>query len=184
MDANSRSMSTRSTIKVGTLTPPPRTAKARNLPTKHRQRANQIRKDTICRKYGIVVDTSNDDPNAKLDLFIQNARQKSDLDNDVTRQKADQVREVDDLCSICKREVKHCDLGLQCDKCDSWKHSRCLGITDECYEELTKSDEKFFCGECRMDMPVNPNVPSVNHQVADVSKAIWEIKGPRNHLCH
>ena len=74
-------------MKADILTPPPRTAKARkdNLSTKHRQRANQIRKDTICRKYGIVVDPLNDDPDAKLDSFIQNARQKSDLEghNDV-----------------------------------------------------------------------------------------------------
>ena len=57
-------MSTRSTVQAGTLTPSPRTAKAEkdNLLTKHRQRANQIRKDTICWKYGIVVDTLNDDP--------------------------------------------------------------------------------------------------------------------------
>ena len=55
---------------------------------------------------------------------------------------------TDDVCSVCLRQVEDSDSGLQCDLCDTWKHSKCLGISDDNYDSLINSAEDFFCPAC------------------------------------
>ena len=70
---------------------------------------------------------------------------------------------ADQVCSICQRHVEDSDSGLQCDICDTWKNSNCLGISDDKYGSLINSAENFFCsclvggscGLCRMMMDKN-----------------------------
>ena len=56
--------------------------------------------------------------------------------------------QTDEVCSICLKHVEDSDSGLQCDVCDSWKHSQCLGVSDNEYDRLINSDEDFYCPTC------------------------------------
>lgn len=49
----------------------------------------------------------------------------------------------EDICTIC--EEKRNDSWIACDKCESWYHFWCVGITPE---TAPKEDEGFMCPKC------------------------------------
>ncbi len=75
----------------------------------------------------------------------------------------------DDTCSICHNNVGDDDLGLQCDNCDNWKHSTCLGLSDEEYDNLFTTEDVWECSDCAI-----PTVlPTFNEDDEDLAKVKW-----------
>ena len=43
-------------------------------------------------------------------------------------------------CTVCCRSVRSNQRTLQCDKCQLWSHTKCVGIVDSVYRELQVKD--------------------------------------------
>ena len=54
-------------------------------------------------------------------------------------------------CGSCKKPVKSNQHGIQCDSCDSWIHTRCLGMNNDEYQLLANSSCSWICPDC--DLP-------------------------------
>ena len=67
----------------------------------------------------------------------------------VNNQTGDEAIEEDDPnCPLCREEVEHRQQGIACDSCKLWYHRPCLYMTDEVYQELSASEESWFCMRC------------------------------------
>ena len=51
-------------------------------------------------------------------------------------------------CGVCSAPVKSNQRGIQCDVCANWLHTRCIGISNDLYEDLKLSDESWCCKQC------------------------------------
>ena len=54
-------------------------------------------------------------------------------------------------CGLCKKPVKSNQRGIQCDSCDTWIHTRCLGMNNDEYQLLANSSCSWICPDC--DLP-------------------------------
>jgi len=51
-------------------------------------------------------------------------------------------------CGVCNKAVGSKD-GIQCEICDRWHHSKCVGISSEVYEFVSTSEQThWFCQVC------------------------------------
>ena len=64
-------------------------------------------------------------------------------------QTTDQALDEDPNCPVCLIDVNEEEQGLQCDRCVTWFHCDCIGVSDEEYQELYDSEEDWFCVECQ-----------------------------------
>ena len=61
---------------------------------------------------------------------------------------------MDYPCGTCGEEVKDNDKAIQCEiDCMRWFHKRCLNLTEEEYDKLSKSDCFWQCSVCKKDLP-------------------------------
>jgi len=61
---------------------------------------------------------------------------------------------MDYPCGACGKEVKDDDRAIQCEiDCMLWFHKRCLNLTEEQYDKLSKSDCFWQCSACKKDLP-------------------------------
>ena len=51
-------------------------------------------------------------------------------------------------CKVCSKPVRRNQRGVQCDVCDEWLHTRCVGISNAQYSELKQSDDPWCCTCC------------------------------------
>ena len=61
---------------------------------------------------------------------------------------SDQAGEIT-TCPLCTVQVCDDELGLLCEKCDTWFHPECLYISNEEYVTLQESNEQWFCDHCK-----------------------------------
>ena len=62
-------------------------------------------------------------------------------------------------CLVCEKPTnwgQHC---LQCDECDGWFHTNCMGMPLDTYQSYTQSNVTWFCSYC--GQPNNINLPSI-----------------------
>ena len=52
-------------------------------------------------------------------------------------------------CPVCAINVTDDTNALLCDQCHIWYHSQCLFISDEEYNSLSVSPDKWYCDHCR-----------------------------------
>ena len=52
-------------------------------------------------------------------------------------------------CGTCKLNVHKTHKAVQCDLCNYWNHIKCDRIDNNVYETLKKSDEQYFCYQCK-----------------------------------
>lgn len=78
-------------------------------------------------------------------------------------------------CSICIEYIEESDGrkkghdAIFCDgACQAWLHRNCAGLRREVFEVISKSDDKFFCPQCRLDCQ---------------QKEITDLKETVNNLC-
>ena len=55
---------------------------------------------------------------------------------------------VRDPCGICSKGCRVNQRAVQCDECDVWYHSKCLGLTGEEFMNLAKPDANWSCMVC------------------------------------
>ena len=53
-------------------------------------------------------------------------------------------------CGICERAVKVNQRGIQCDGCDVWLHTKCIGMSSKIYQCLAESSATWICSNCGM----------------------------------
>ena len=53
-------------------------------------------------------------------------------------------------CGLCKKPVKSNQRGIQCDSCDVWIHTRCLGMNNDEYQLLANSSCWWICPGCHL----------------------------------
>ena len=51
-------------------------------------------------------------------------------------------------CGECSKPVKRNQPGVQCDTCDIWYHTRCMGISNKSYENLANLSTVWICSCC------------------------------------
>jgi len=63
-----------------------------------------------------------------------------------------------EICPICEELIKESvgkkvgDDAIMCDGiCSGWLHRRCAGLSKAAYIELSKSDDPFYCPQCRLN---------------------------------
>ena len=49
-------------------------------------------------------------------------------------------------CTSCEKNVNH--RAIQYDICDKWIHQKCNFLNTKDYEDLTNSEDPFFCIKC------------------------------------
>ena len=56
-----------------------------------------------------------------------------------------------EVCKTCKLRVDTRDMGLECDVCKVWAHTKCEKITKEEYKAFEKKHSPFswICKECK-----------------------------------
>ena len=92
-------------------------------------------------------------------------RKKENADSQNTKSCAE-------LCNICGLAVLGSQLGLYCeDKCCSWYHAKCLGITRKRFKEISGKSESWSCNSCRMDLI--DNLPDMASETPD--KIIYSV---------
>lgn len=58
-----------------------------------------------------------------------------------------------DLCGSCKEQLAKTKLSIGCDKCETWFHDTCAGLSnDEIKIIVSSSEVLWFCGECKSDI--------------------------------
>ena len=95
-------------------------------------------------------------------------------------------------CSLCKGPVKSNQRGIQCDSCDFWFHSRCLGMNNDEYQQLANSSCSWICPNCDLpnfstslcDWSTNSSILSNSFDILsdNVVENITINNLPRNHL--
>ena len=53
-----------------------------------------------------------------------------------------------DQCPTCAMSVNDDDMGVACDLCHSWFHSKCQGISNQEYKKLSKTTKSWTCTNC------------------------------------
>ena len=61
-------------------------------------------------------------------------------------------------CGSCKKPVKSNQHGIQCDSCDSWIHTRCLGMNNDEYQLLANSSCSWTCPDCDLPSLFSPTL--------------------------
>ena len=56
------------------------------------------------------------------------------------------TRKEKDPCSICSKGCRR--KAILCDCCDSWYHTKCIGMSNVEYEELGKPSARWDCISC------------------------------------
>ena len=83
------------------------------------------------------------------------------------------------VCKFCDEDVQEGQAGLFCeDKCNSWYHAKCVGISAKRFKELRTKLVTWTCNTCRMQLIQNP--PESSKDVPDIIQKsfIWgNIKG-------
>jgi len=51
-------------------------------------------------------------------------------------------------CGVCSKPVKSNQKGIQCEVCNFWLHTRCIGIPDDEYRQLQSSVDPWCCKRC------------------------------------
>ena len=86
-----------------------------------------------------------------------------------------------EVCKHCNNVVEEGHTGLFCeDKCNSWYHSKCVGIKSKRYKELQAKSEPWTCNTCRMNRILNP--PEVSIDIPDIMShsVVWgEMRGAK-----
>ena len=54
-------------------------------------------------------------------------------------------------CGKCIKTFKRKCRSIWCDKCKSWFHISCVGISKERFDELANSQQPWFCSDCSKD---------------------------------
>lgn len=52
-------------------------------------------------------------------------------------------------CPVCSKKVTNAQKGVKCDgTCESWFHTRCVGMSEEFYRALSEPDALWLCRSC------------------------------------
>jgi len=54
-------------------------------------------------------------------------------------------------CGVCSKPVKANQRSVQCEVCQYWLHTRCIGMSPEKYSELQNSDDSWCCTKCQRE---------------------------------
>lgn len=57
-------------------------------------------------------------------------------------------RNVKYPCGICAKAVRSNQRGIQCDNCDKWLHTRCIGLSCDDYAILQSNIDAWSCKKC------------------------------------
>ena len=57
----------------------------------------------------------------------------------------------DDVCQLCKQQVKENDDAVECQWCTTWEHKKCLKLHDNQYDIIGQipANLMWFCGVCQ-----------------------------------
>lgn len=92
---------------------------------------------------------------------LAKSKVKAKLDGAAPTKKCRSTKKFDSsvpMCSGCGEFVDDDTKALQCERCESfevWKCSKCLGLSDDLYEQLvtsSKSNLHWFCEKCEEDV--------------------------------
>ena len=85
------------------------------------------------------------------------------------------------VCPICDEVIldavgsKPGDDSIQCDGvCATWLHRRCAGLSKEAFTSVSKSNDPFFCPQCRLNQQ-ELDLKSLRDMVANLSSHITII---------
>ena len=84
------------------------------------------------------------------------------LSNDIERNPGPRTPKFP--CGICTKAVRWNDKGVACDSCNSWFHTKCIGMCDEIYHALAPdiSWHCFTCGLPNFSTRLFTDTPSEN----------------------
>ena len=54
-----------------------------------------------------------------------------------------------DKCDECNKNVTKKELGIMCEVCESWFHSKCKDISEEVYRYLQGDNVSWYCDQCK-----------------------------------
>ena len=91
----------------------------------------------------------------------------------------------DSDCKVCKKEVKRGDKGIECQLCDDWYHTKCVGISSAVYKELVQgNDNLLWVGDCCKDKfrkskkTEAKNIENLENTKTDKVKQIQNYQNP------
>ena len=77
-------------------------------------------------------------------------------------------------CVRCKKPVRRCQKGIQCDSCDLWCHTTCAQVSDDVYSKLAACNDSWSCIKCTFlelpfpnPVPINPVSPMAERNTND-----------------
>ena len=53
-------------------------------------------------------------------------------------------------CGVCGKPVRCNQKGIECEKCELWYHTRCIGMSDLVYQYLGCHEDLWFCFRCSL----------------------------------
>ena len=87
------------------------------------------------------------------------------------------------FCAVCEEEVSEPvsgrggDEAVKCEGiCGAWLHRKCAGLTKMAFAEVCKSDNPFFCAQCKIGM-LERELNSVSSQLASVVSKLSDLSG-------
>jgi len=66
-------------------------------------------------------------------------------------------------CGVCSKPVKSNQKGIQCEVCNFWLHTRCIGIPDDEYRQLQSSVDPWCCKRCQEEALPYHNVSNSDY---------------------
>ena len=86
------------------------------------------------------------------------------------------------FCAVCEEEVSEPvsgrggDEAVKCEGiCGAWLHRKCAGLTKMAFAEVCKSDNPFFCAQCKIGM-LERKLNSVSSQLASVVSKLSDLR--------
>ena len=80
-------------------------------------------------------------------------------------------------CGSCKKPVKSNQHGIQCDSCDSWIHTRCLGMNNDEYQLLANSSCSWICPDCDLPSFLSPTLLDLSSDTLNLSNSFDILSG-------
>ena len=78
-------------------------------------------------------------------------------------------------CGSCDRAVTWNSHGIQCDGCDRWFHTRCIGMESKEYQELRNSSTVWLCNRCGL-----PNISrALSHQEIPLTNSFESLSSSK-----
>jgi len=88
------------------------------------------------------------------------------------------------ICPICDNAIRDAvgkragHEAVECSgSCSTWLHRHCAGLSRKAFEQVSKSDDPFFCPQCRLDKQ-DMEIQSLRQLVSSLSSELSSTSSP------